>query len=90
MADVQITCVNKQPRNNTHEGITHLGGATWHWTRQEVIDSINQRANTFYTLVGGSRAEVGVVNGPNGPYVRTHADGQWNDNLLALPECRDR
>jgi len=87
MAELQVTCVNKQPRNNPHEGITHLGGATWHWIRQEVIDSIEQRTNTFYTLVSGTRADVGVVNGANGKYVRTHADGQWNDNLLALPEC---
>ena len=49
--------------------------------------SINSGSNTFYTLVNGKRAEVGVVNGPNGQYVRTHADGYWNDNLLALPEC---
>jgi hypothetical protein len=27
---------------------------------------------------------VAVVNGPNGKYVRTHADGKWNDNLLAI------
>ncbi len=27
MADVQVTCVNKQPRLNPHEGITHLGVA---------------------------------------------------------------
>jgi hypothetical protein len=26
MADVQVKCINKQPRNNPHEGITHLGG----------------------------------------------------------------
>ena len=69
MADVQVTCINKQPRNNPHEGITHLGGATWKWTRQQVIDSIKAGANTFYTQVGGKRAEVGVVNGPNGEYV---------------------
>jgi Protein of unknown function (DUF3892) len=87
MPDVQVTCINKQPRDNPHEGITHLGGATWKWTRQQVIDSIKGRSNTFYTLVGGKRAEVGVVNGPNGEYVRTHADGYWNDNLLALTEC---
>ncbi len=87
MADVQVTCINKQPRNNTHEGITHLGGATWKWPRQQVVNSINARTNTFYTLVNGKRADVGVVNGPNGPYVRTHADGYWNDNLLALSEC---
>ncbi len=87
MADVQVTCINKLPRNNTHEGITHLGGAGRKWTRQDVIASIEAKTNTFYTLVGGTRASIGVVNGPNGKYVRTYADGKWNDNLLALPEC---
>ncbi|QDC36034.1 DUF3892 domain-containing protein [Sphingobium fuliginis] len=87
MADVQVTCINKQSRNNTHEGITHLGGSGWRWTRSQVIQSIEARTNTFFTWVGGNRAEVGVVNGPNGKYVRTYADGKWNDNLLALPEC---
>jgi hypothetical protein len=87
MADVQVTCINKQPRNNSHEGITHLGGSGWKWARQQVVDSINARSNTFYTWVNGKRADVGVVHGPNGDYVRTYADGVWNDNLLALPEC---
>jgi hypothetical protein len=87
MADVRITCINKQPRINPHEGITHLGGAQWKWTRQQVVDSIEQRTNTFYTLANGKRADVGAVDGPNGKYVRTHADGYYNDNLLALPEC---
>ena len=91
MADVQVTCINKQPRNNPHEGITHLGGTGgkgWKWPRQQVVDSINARTNTFYTRVNGKRADVAVVHGPNGDYVRTHADEVWNDNLLALPECR--
>lgn len=90
MADVQVTCINKQPRNNPHEGITHLGGKGgngWRWTRQQVIDSINAKSNTFYTFEDGKRADVAVIHGPNGDYVRTHADGQWTDNLLALPEC---
>lgn len=87
MADVQVSCINKEPRNNTHEGITHLGGSNWRWTRQEVIASIEGNTNTFFTLVAGNRANVGVVNGQNGKYLRTHADGKWNDNLLALPEC---
>jgi hypothetical protein len=87
MADVQVTCINKQPRNNAHEGITHLGGPGWRWTRQQIIESIQSHTNTFFTLVNGQRAEVGVVKGPNGPYVQTHADNQWNNNLLALPEC---
>ena len=87
MADVQVTCINKQPRNSTHEGITHLGGSGWKWTRQQVIDSIEAKSNTFFTSVGGKRANIAVVNGASGKYVRTHADGQWNDNLLALNEC---
>lgn len=87
MADVQVTCINKLPRNNTHEGITHLGNSTGKWTRQNVIDWIESRTHTFYTSVNGKRAEVGVVDGPNGKYLRTYADGYYNDNLLALPEC---
>lgn len=82
-----MRCVNKQPRNDTHHGITHLGGDGWKWTRDQVVASINAKSNTFYTLVAGTRADVGVVNGPNGQFVRTYADGKWNDNLLALPEC---
>lgn len=91
MADVQITCINKQPRQDPHEGITHVGGhggGGWRWTRQQVVDSILAGTNTFHTLEAGKRAEVGVVQGPHGPYLRTHSDGYWNDNLLALPECR--
>jgi hypothetical protein len=90
MADVVVTCISKQPRNDPHEGITHLGGpggGGWKWTRQQVVDSITAKSNTFFTQVGGKKTYIGVVQGPNGPYVRTYADGQWNDNLLALPEC---
>lgn len=90
MADVLVDCINKTPRNNTHEGITHLGGpggGGWKFTRAQVIQCIESGTDTFHTYVNGKRADIGVVNGPNGKYVRTHADGVWNDNLLALKEC---
>ena len=87
MADVQVTCINKPNRDSKHESIIQLGGATWRWPRQDVVNSINAKTNTFYTLVNGKRANVGVVDGPNGQYLRSYADGVWNDNLLALPEC---
>lgn len=87
MADVQVTCINKQPRENPYDGITHFGGHGWRWTRQQVIESIEAKTNTFFTRVQGNRGDIGVVNGPNGKYLRTHADGRWNDNLLSLPEC---
>ena len=87
MADVQVTCITKPFRDSPHDAITHLGGATWNWTRAQVITSIEEGTNTFYTLVGGKKAYVTVINGPNGKYVKTQADGYWNDNLLALPNC---
>ncbi|MGI8856187.1 MAG: DUF3892 domain-containing protein [Thermomicrobiales bacterium] len=87
MADVQVTCINKQPRQNSHEGITHLGGKNWRWTRQQVIESIDAKTNTFYTLAEGKRANVHVVNGTHSRYVQTYADGQWKNDLLYLPEC---
>ncbi len=88
MADVQVTCINKVPRDDPHHGITHLGGSGWRWTRQQVVDSINAKTNTFFTIAAGVRADIGVVHGPNGDYVQTYADGAWSNNLLALPECR--
>lgn len=88
MADVQVTCINKENRLNPYEGITHLGGKSWWWTRRQVIDSINTRTNSFYTLTPyGKRADIIVVEGPNGQYLRTVADGVWSDNLLSLTEC---
>ncbi|MGW6174348.1 DUF3892 domain-containing protein [Arthrobacter sp. NPDC055138] len=35
---------------------------------------------------GSSKVEVGVVHPENAaPYLRTYADREWNNNLLALP-----
>jgi hypothetical protein len=52
-----------------------------------MIAFIENRTNTFYTIVNNKRADVRVINGSNGKYLRTYADGYYNDNLLALPEC---
>ncbi|UKJ74486.1 DUF3892 domain-containing protein [Azospirillum brasilense] len=87
MADIQITCINKSDRNSKHEGITYLGNSSGKWSKQQVIGWIEDKSHTFYTKVNGNRANIGVVNGENGKYLRTHADGKWNDNLLSLSEC---
>ena len=92
MADIRVTCINKPDRNSPHEHITHLGnpGAGWKWTREQVIASIDAGTNTFYVIdpYTNKRSDVGVVR-PAGraAYVRTHADGDWNDNLLSLNQC---
>ena len=68
--------------------LTRLGGPTWSATPAQVIASITS-GNSFFTSVGGQQAVVAPwPNVQTGLYVRTYADGKWNDNLLALPECR--
>jgi len=85
MADIRITCVTKTaPR---HEAITGIGNGTQWWTEQQAITRIESKADTFHTMVNNKRADVLVVNGPTKKYLRTHADGVPNDNLLALPAC---
>lgn len=87
MADVLVANITKPDRFSRYEGITHLGNSSlgWKWTRAEVIASIEVGTNSFFTLVNGNRGDIGVVDGPTGKYLRTYADGQWNDNLLSLP-----
>jgi hypothetical protein len=90
MADVQVTCITKPNPQSPHEHITHLGGAQWKWTREQVITSIDAKTNTFYVMDPrtGKRADVGVIRPAGRPaFVRTHADGDWNDNLLSLNQC---
>jgi hypothetical protein len=92
MADVQVTCITKPNPQSTHEHITHLGNPSlgWKWTREAVIQSIDAKANSFYVVDpnNGKRSYVGVVRPAGRPaHVRTHADGDWNDNLLSLNQC---
>jgi len=87
MADVQVTCAVRQPRKSPHEGITHLGGHGWKKSKAEVIAAIEGRRDSFHLMAGGERCEIGVLNGPNGKYLRAYAQGQWNDTLLKLPMC---
>jgi Protein of unknown function (DUF3892) len=53
---VQVTCINKADRNSDHEGISHLGGSGWKWTRAQVVAAIETGTHAFYTSVGGKTA----------------------------------
>jgi hypothetical protein len=76
-----------------HEHITHLwwtdpaSGKTGDNPRQRLVSWIENENGKAYVDDGrGNRADVGVVSPPGrDKYLRTHADGQWTDNLLALP-----
>ena len=94
MPDCQVTCITKPNPASAHEHITHIGNnqiaTPWKWTREQVIASIDAKTNTFYVIdpKTGRRAEVGVYRVAGKlPFLRTYADGDWNDNLLSLPQC---
>jgi len=52
---------------------------------------LDSKQEAFYTIDRATNRKVyiGVVRGDGlkAPYLRTHADGKWKDNLLALAEC---
>lgn len=94
MADVQVTCIIKPHPHSPHEHITHLGNPpSWVWTREQVITSIDAKINTFFVRdpSTGKRSDVGVVReAGKTPYLRTYADGYYNNNLLSLNQCSYR
>jgi hypothetical protein len=90
MTEHDITCVNKPDRNSRHEHITHIGNNTGRITREAAIKRIDAKTDAYYTVdrQTGKRAYIGVVRETGKlPYLRTHADGKYNDNLLALIDC---
>ena len=92
MKEFQVTCINKPDRMSRHEHTTHIGNVAgdWRLTRENAIRRIDGQQEAFYTVDkdSGRKMYIGVVR-ENGkaPYLRTHADKKWNDNLLALDEC---
>jgi hypothetical protein len=92
MSEFHVTCITKPNRESRHEHITHIGSIkdNWQLTREDAIRRIDSNTDSFYTVdrTTGRRVYVGVVReAGKAPYLRTHADGKWNDNLLAQQEC---
>ncbi len=86
MNQFQVDSINKG--GNEHERITEIGGPEGGGWRRSVQQIITNIANGEQFFVGGVGKRAQVSPWPNqqtGPYLRTHADGQWNNNLLSLP-----
>jgi hypothetical protein len=89
----QVLCVNKSDRTNPHERITHIGGKNgdgtrWRLTQQDAIAGIENGKWSFYVNRGGYSVNVVVTTSRYGhKYLKTEADGEQPNNLLALPEC---
>lgn len=73
----------------SHEHITDVrwqdtgNNTSGQMTKEQAVGWLRQGNRAFVTD-GVRTVEVGVVDA-NPPYIRTHADGKWTDNLLALP-----
>lgn len=86
----QIKCINKDPRYDRYDAITHVGGSVesqWKITRDEAIRMIEDREWNFYTMAKGHRVEVIIATRNGRKYLKTTADYDTPDNLLSLPEC---
>lgn len=53
-------------------------------SRAAMVDFIKNKNGDARVNDGRNEVQVGVVEAQP-PYLRTHADGKWTDNLLALP-----
>lgn len=85
----QIIARRMSPPNSRH--FQHIVEVRWqagaqkgNCSRQQMVAAI-EGGHTAFVQGGGHQAEVGVYTDNGIKYLRSHADGYWNDNLLALP-----
>lgn len=86
---VEITAI-RLPTGGTHEHIT-----TFKWKNEDASTGQSSTAQMVEYIDGNGKAHVGSgsqtapvgVVRPDGhaPYLRSYADGKWNNNLLSLP-----
>lgn len=90
---VQITCINKSDRMDAHRRITNVGGRNtdgtrWLLAEAAAIGGIEaDRWSFFVERPAGHRVDVVIATRLGAKYLKTTADGEQPDNLLALPEC---
>jgi len=96
MSQIRITCIRKDGGNhqNPHEGITHYGwidqrGETKISDRQSMVNWIEKGNQAYVQYISGNKAYCSVrTNTATGrSFLQTHSDGNYNNNLLSLPEC---
>lgn len=93
MVRAEIKCVKKTDRQNPHERIKAVGGVNpdgrnWQLTQEDAIAGIESGKYSFYVSAQGKSVNVIVATSRWGnKYIKTEADGEHPNNLLALYEC---
>jgi hypothetical protein len=91
MAEFEVNCITKPNRESRHEHITHIGNTSgWRMKRETAIARIDSGQEAYYTVDRQTdrKVYIDVVREAGKiPFLRTHADGKFNDNLLAQQEC---
>ena len=84
MADRQVTGTGKDSDGD----IASLCGSWGSRTKAEAILDIESGTHRYFTHAAtGAEADVEVVDGANGKYLRTDPDKSLTDNLGDLPIC---
>jgi len=91
---IEVKCINKSNRPNTHERIQFIGGTKadgtrWKISQKDAIDGIESGKWAFHvgnTLLSTVKVIVSTSASRN-KYIKTENDGEQPNNLLSLPEC---
>lgn len=87
---VYVTAIH-QEGGSGHEHIASVkwrdpaDGNTGESSKATMVDWIKNKKGDARVTDGTTTVKVGVVDA-SPPYIRTYADGEWTDNLLALPK----
>lgn len=91
---IRVECIKKTSRTDPHERISNIGGTNpdgtrWKLAEADAIAGIEGGKWTFYVeRPQGDRVAVVIATRLGRRYLKTTADGEQPNNLLALPECQ--
>ncbi len=89
---IQITHIRKPNPSSLHEAISHYGcqkndGTLGIYEREYFIKWLEDNSAKAYVSQNGNVTWCEIRNNGRIKYLQTHADGQWSNNLLSLPQC---